>query len=214
MASWNGPPRSTSVSDKRSNGWTLESRERPAGRKVTGLSRRSPAPRLLVAVVVVLSMLPVSTEAQTQVLDRILAVVDGQVIMWSDVRAFLDLQLVEIPPGSDPESYVLSYLIERRLVLDQVDRFVAEPASELVDRRFALVEDRVAGSEALAAILDRVGLTSDDLRQLLADDIRRDVYLADRFAAVDDERREQAESDWVASLVRRAQVRRVQDSSR
>jgi hypothetical protein len=153
-------------------------------------------------------------QSQTEILDRILAIVDGEVIMKSDVRAFIELRLVEIPPGPDQESQVLTFLIERRLVLDQVDRVVAEPAPDLVDGRFAIVRDRFASAEELASVLERVGLTSDDLRQVLADDLRQGIYLVGRFASVGDERREQAQADWVADLARRAQVRRVSDASR
>ena len=65
-------------------------------------------------------------------LDRILAIVDGNVIMHSDVRAFIDLGLADIPEGPDQEANTLTYLIERRLVLDRVDRFVvAEPSAKM-----------------------------------------------------------------------------------
>lgn len=132
--------------------------------------------------------------------------------MRSDVRAFVELGFV---PQTDHEDEVLERLIRRRLVLDQVDRFVvAEPEPARVDQRLAAVRERVGGDDALAAILDRVGLTLSDLRQMLADDVRRDAYLLDRFAAVDSERRPEAQAAWVDGLVRRAQIRRAASSSR
>ena len=155
-----------------------------------------------------------AARSQTEILDRILAVVDGHVIMQSDVRAFIELKLVEIPSGPDQESQVLAHIIDRRLILDQVDRVVAEPAPPLVDRLFSAVRDRFASAEDLAAVLERVGLTSDDLRQVLADDVRRDVYLEDRFASVGEDGREQAQTDWVADVARRAQVSLAPDASR
>jgi hypothetical protein len=176
---------------------------------------RSLCSGLFVAAFVAASVLPVvAARSQTEILDRILAVVDGHVIMQSDVRAFIDLHLVEIPPGPDQESHVLTHIIERRLILDQVDRVVAEPASALVDGRFAAVRDRFASAEDLEGVLGRVGLTVDDLRQVLADDVRRDVYLRDRFASVGEDGREQAQTDWVADLARRAQVSLTPDASR
>ena len=201
MASWNGPPRCTSVSGRLSSGTS-------AGAHLSGWAVGTPLCRgFCVAAVVAASVLPVvAARSQTEILDRILAVVNGQVIMQSDVRAFIELRLVEIPSGPDQESQVLTHVIERRLILDQVDRVVAEPAPALVDRRFAAVRDRFASAEDLATVLERVGLTSDDLRQVLADDVRRDVYLEGRFASVGDDGREQAQTDWVADLARRAQV--------
>ena len=202
MANWNGPPRCTSVSGRPSS---------PGARS----TRREVGKLALAVALIAASVFPVeAARSQTEILDRILAIVGGQVIMRSDVRAFMALQLVEIPPGPDQESQVLTYLIERRLVLDQIDRVVAEPEPALVDRRFGLVGDRFASAEDFAVVLERVGLTSDDVRRVLADDIRRDAYLADRFALVGKEAREQAQTNWVADLVRRGQVRLVSDLSR
>ena len=86
---------------------------------------------------------------------------------------------------------------------------MTEPDSGTVDRRLAHVRSQLSGDSDLELILDRVGMAPDDLRQLIVDDIRRDAYLTDRFEVVADGLREAAIGDWVADLVRRAQVRRV-----
>ena len=152
----------------------------------------------------------VSVITQVVTLDRILAIVNGQVITHSDVRTFIDLRLVDIQDGPVPEVEVLNFLIERRVVLDEVNRFViTEPTSVAVDRRLDLLLNQLPDGLELNLVLDRVGLTVGDLRQLLADEIRREVYLVGRFGVTGDERRQVAEADWVAELVRRAQVRRV-----
>ena len=166
---------------------------------------------LIIAALSVAVVASTGAAQQTVTLDRILAIVDGQIIMHSDVRAFIDLRLVDLPAGPSQEVDVLTFLIERRVMIDQVDRFVvAEPAPDLVDRRIDLIRSRLPGGAAeLDVILDRVGFASDALRQLVADDIRRDAYLADRFDVVAVGLRETAVTDWVADLVRRAQVRRV-----
>ena len=165
-----------------------------------------------VLVIVVLLFLASSdyVVAQTATLDRILAIVNGQVISHSDVRTFIDLRLVDIPGGPVQEVEVLDFLIERWVVLDEVNRFViAEPTSVAVDRHLDLLLSRFPDGFELDLVLNRVGLTVGDLRQLLADEIRREVYLTDRFGVIGEELRDAAEADWVADLVRRAQVRRV-----
>jgi hypothetical protein len=168
---------------------------------------------LRVGVLIVAVLVPAPTSSQTATLDRILAIVDGQIIMHSDVRAFIDLGLVDIQTGPSQEVEVLTWLIERRVVLDQVNRFVvAEPDPGTVDRRLYFVRSQVSDDAELELILDRVGLAPADLRQLVADDLRRDAYLVDRFEVVADGLREAAISDWVEDLVRRAQVRRVSSS--
>ena len=179
---------------------------------------RSPTARglgwLIVGVVIAAVLVPAPAVAQTATLDRILAIVDGQIIMHSDVRAVIDLGLVDIPAGPSQEVDVLTWLIERRVVLDQVDRFVvAEPDPGAVDRRLDRIRSQLPSDADLELILDRVGLAPDDLRQLVVDDIRRDAYLVDRFEVVADGLREAAIDDWVADLVRRAQVRRVSSAA-
>ena len=164
---------------------------------------------MTVAVCVIGGSLAAAVARQVELIDRILAIVDGQVILHSDVTAFIALQLVDIPAGPEQTSHVLTYLIERRLILDQADRLVAEPAPELVDQRLEAVRQRFGSDADLTAMLDRLGLSVPDLRQLLADDVRARAYRDNRFAALGDDRREQAHDEWLADLVRRAQVRRV-----
>ncbi len=115
-------------------------------------------------------------------LDRILAVVEGQVIMLSDVRAFLELRLIERPDASDPTALVLTALVERQLILDEVARYVVdEPSTAELDARLALVVVRIGGPDAFEQVLQVVGFTADDLRQVLREDLRIERYLARRF---------------------------------
>ena len=82
-------------------------------------------------------------------IDRVLAVVEGQVILLSDVRAFLDLRLIEPPDAADPTPPVLTALIERQLILEEAARYGVEaPTSDDVDARLAAVVGRVGGPAA------------------------------------------------------------------
>ena len=117
-------------------------------------------------------------------IDSVLAVVEGQVIMLSDVRAFLDLRLIESPDAGDPVPPVLTALIERQLILEEVARYVVEePSTAEVEGRLTDVVGRLGGSEALDRLLPAVGLTVDDLRQVLRDSLRIERYLARRFVS-------------------------------
>ena len=148
--------------------------------------------------------------SEQEALDSILAIVDGHVIMHSDVRAFIDLELVDDSADSDQEANVLTYLIERRLILDRVDRFVvSEPSAADVNRRLEVVRQGFSTEAEIVTVLERVGLTYDDLRQVLVDEIRLETYLEERFAAVENLRRVDATAEWVAGLLERAQVTRV-----
>ena len=116
-------------------------------------------------------------------IDRVLAVVEGQVIMLSDVRAFLDLRLIAPPDAADPTP-VLTALIERQLILNEAARYLVEaPPSDEVDARLADVVGRVGGTAAFGERLLGVGFTVDDLRQVLREDLRIERYLARRFVS-------------------------------
>ena len=107
-------------------------------------------------------------------------------ILQSDVRAFVDLQLPigDNGMGAGSEDDVLTYLIERRLVLDEVERYVAaDPPPAGVERRLAAVAGHFLSAEAFEAALARGGYTRNDLRQVLRDDMRREAYEENRFGA-------------------------------
>ena len=118
------------------------------------------------------------------VIDRVLAVVEGQVILLSDVRAFLDLRLIEPTDAADPAASVLTALIERQLILAEAVRYLDEaPPPDDVDARLADVVGRAGGTQAFQERLPVVGFTVDDLRQVLQEDLRIEAYLARRFVS-------------------------------
>ncbi len=117
--------------------------------------------------------------------DRILAVVEGRVVLLSDVRAFEALRFVEpVDTTGDATHLVLGALIERHLILSEVARYVAEaPSVSDVETRLTGVVERVGGAEAFDELLPRLGFVVDDVRQLVRDDLRIERYLARRFPA-------------------------------
>ena len=144
-----------------------------------------------------------------QLLDRVLAVVGGQVILLSDVRLFLETGLVE-PSGADPVPPALERLIERRLILDEVARYVVEdPLQDEVDARMGRIERRIGGPRGLAAVLAATGYAPQDFEQVVRDDLRIERYLALRFPPPATAARQDMIDDWLASLQARAAVIRV-----
>ncbi len=138
--------------------------------------------------------------------------VSGQVILASDVRAFLDLGLhehglweIREQDSAVREGAALNRLIERRLALDEVNRFrQVLPAAASVDEYLEAVRARFADEDAFAAVLSAVGLDLEDLRQIIRDDIRIEAYVAERLGG-----RAELVEDWIAGLLRRADVMRV-----
>jgi hypothetical protein len=160
--------------------------------------------KILVALLLLLSGLP----AGADVIDRLMAVVDGRPILLSDVTAALQFHLVEAPAGTaDPTAYTVDRLIERRLVLAEVERFQPpEPDPIEITIRIDGLERRAstAGFEKLLAV---TGMTREQLRRYIRDDLRITTYLNQRFGATTESAsRDRAIRTWTAELRKRADV--------
>ena len=146
-------------------------------------------------------------QAADEILDRVLAVAAGDVILLSDVRAARDLGLVPAGDAADPDRVALSALIDRALMLDEVNRYAPpEPAVAAVDVAFGRVTEHVGSLAALDAVLARVGLDERQARQILRQDLRIRAYLDQRFSGDTPERVQQAIYEWTAGLRKRADI--------
>lgn len=142
---------------------------------------------------------------QAETIDRVLAVVAGQLITLSDVTAAADLGLQTADGAADPVRAVLAKLIDRELVLAEVDRYAPpEPTAEAVDREVARVRQRFASPAAFDAALARSGIDEKHLRETLRQDLRLRAYLDQRFSTAD--RRVALIDEWMAGLRRRGGV--------
>jgi parvulin-like peptidyl-prolyl isomerase len=152
-----------------------------------------------------------ATGARAEIIDRVVAVVDAQVITLSDVMAALRFGFVQPQQGTDPVPSTIEQLIERQLMLVEVDRYgPPEPSSVAIDTRLTTLRERFGSPSQLAAALAQSGLADDQIRRRIRDDLRIRTYLDQRFAAVgqatDEERRRTLIRDWIAGLRRRADV--------
>jgi hypothetical protein len=120
-----------------------------------------------------------------QVIDRVLAVVGGQVITQSDAEAAQAFGLVDIGRAGDPVRAAVDGLINRELILDEVNRYsAAEQDPAVVETRLASVRARFPSNEAFAAACTRTGITLESLRYLIRDNLRIEQYLKERFSGV------------------------------
>jgi hypothetical protein len=123
-----------------------------------------------------------ATADADEVIDRVLAVAGGNLIMLSDVRAARDFALVPLDATPDQVRGILSRLIDRALVLAEVDRYAPpEPGDDAVDRALQAVRQRFATSVAYQAALARNGIADKHLRESLREDLRIQAYLDQRF---------------------------------
>jgi hypothetical protein len=147
-----------------------------------------------------------SLRASAEVLDRVLAVAAGQVILLSDVTAARDLGLQSTDGAADPIRAVLTKLIERELVLAEVDRYAPpEPDAAAVDRGVEALRARFSSHDAFTAALAKSGIDENHVRETVRQDLRVAAYLEQRFATAGD-RRAQLVADWMAGLRRRGDV--------
>jgi hypothetical protein len=134
--------------------------------------------------VAALTMLLLVATVEAQVIDRILAVVSGGLILQSDAVAARRLHLVEIPATPDPLQGALDQLIERRLMLVEVDRYgPPEPSPADIDTGVQTILGRIAGGDSAEAIFRETGYSPEQLRLFVRDDLRIQSYLQQRFGA-------------------------------
>src|SRR5919112_4447602 len=128
----------------------------------------------LAALVLSAALVP-AAGSSAEIIDRILAVVDGAIIMQSDVAVAVRLRLVP-SNGADATSAALDRLIERQLILSEVDRYAPpEPPEAEIDRQVADIRAR-AGTE-FESVLLLGGIGVEQLRRQVRDDLRIAAYL-------------------------------------
>jgi len=153
-----------------------------------------------------LALLAGTAVASAETIDRVLAVVGGQLITLSDVTAARDLGLQSAEGSADPVRGILSKLIDRELIVAEVDRYAPpEPTADAIDREVERIRTRLASAEAFAATLERSGVDETHLREIVRQDLRIRAYLDQRFASAQD-RRQVLMDDWLSGLRRRGDV--------
>jgi hypothetical protein len=142
----------------------------------------SPKCLLRSAAVLVLPLLML-TSGRAEVIDRILAVVNRELITLSDVSTALRLGLVApAQPGSDVTRAALDALINRQLELAEANRYQPpEPPESQIHSRMEQIRARFSTPAAFEQALTQSGVSEDQLRLRLREDLRIETYLNQRF---------------------------------
>lgn len=118
--------------------------------------------------------------ARAEIIDRILAVVDRALVTQSDVLGAIRLGLVQ----DASIAAALDRLIERQLVLTEVDRYAPpEPADAQVDRKVSELRSAAASPSEFDRALVETGASIERLRRHVRDDLRIEAYLQQRFGS-------------------------------
>lgn len=136
-------------------------------------------------LVAILASTSLTAEQQpADLIERTLAIVGGRVITLADTRAATTLGLIEIGKPADPVDAATMVLVERELILREVQRYAPpEPAEGAIDARLVSVRQRFPDEAGLNQMFDNTGFSDERLRAWLRDDLRIQAYLAQRFAA-------------------------------
>ena len=113
-------------------------------------------------------------------IDRVLAVVNGEPITYSEVLEAIALMPGEAPPPTIEEA--LERLIDARLMEYEARRYLQEPPSEAEsEATLRALMDRFATPEAYRATLRRLGIAEDYLRKRIQRELIVDRYVDRRF---------------------------------
>jgi hypothetical protein len=169
-----------------------------------------------IAIAIIVSLVVIAKSASAEIIDRIVAVVGGQIIAKSDVDTAAAF-------GLAPD---LQALIDRILMLNEVRRVApSDPADAALDARVARIRANFATADAFARTLELGGLDEAAVRSYAADDLRLSAYLDERFssaslpteeevrqagesarARLTAERRQALVNAWIADLRRRIDI--------
>ena len=122
-----------------------------------------------------------------QPVDRLLAVVDDDPILESQLDQMIGIGMVEQHDGEDEARFrrrILDGLIEEKLRFHEVDRFgFAEVPVDEVEEQFEAVRDRFPDERSFQARLQELDLNELGLRQLLARQVMVLIYVEERLGA-------------------------------
>jgi hypothetical protein len=126
-------------------------------------------------------------EPEAELVDRILAVVDEDPILNSDLDQAIGIGLIVPEEGESENDYrrrVLDLLVDQKVRFHEIDLFGFSeiPVAE-VERQFEELRDQFDSDEAFQARLEEVGLDEQGLRQILARQLMVLIYVEERLGA-------------------------------
>ena len=140
-------------------------------------------------------LLPAAPGGGDELIDRVLAAVEGRVITLSDVRTAARFEFVKTGTAADIMAATLDGLIDRLVILAEVERYAPpEPDPDAIRNAVAAMRARIGSDQEVAAALRDAGLDEAALVQWARNDLRVAQYLRERFAGAADPSEEDVES--------------------
>jgi hypothetical protein len=126
-----------------------------------------------------------SPSARAEIIDRMLAVVGGEIILLSDAHAAVKFGLIDVRSIDDENGLraALNALVDRQLQLFEVNRYLPpEPPASAVNARLEGTR-ALLGDDGFRAALAETGMTETQVRSRIRDNLRIESYRAQRFGA-------------------------------
>lgn len=138
--------------------------------------------RIWTAVAAVLAISTASASAE--IIDRILAVVEGRLITLSDARGVVRMGLEPAPTSGDPTAALVDTLIDRQLMLIEVERYAPpEPPASLIQAHVAILRGKFRTALEFETALEEAAMRLEDMERYVRDSLRIETYLEQRFSA-------------------------------
>ena len=149
-----------------------------------------------------------AARARAETIDRVLAVVAGQLITLTDVTAARRSAACRPPDGAaDPVRDVLTKLIDRELMLAEVDRYAPpEPTADAVDREVQRVRARFASQDGARRRARAIGHRRKAPARNAAAGSADSRLSRSALLAPATDRRQALVDDWMAGLRRRGDM--------
>ena len=145
--------------------------------------------------------------AAQEVVDRIVARVENDVILWSDVRALARYQqFLDGKPETDDQ--ILDRLIDQWIVRTEAEASRSPHPSEAdIDRGLGRIRDSFRSDEEYQATMKQAGLSEQNVRAMVAFDLYLSNYLDSRFRAAVRIDPKEVEDFYQTEVVPRAKAR-------
>lgn len=149
----------------------------------------------------------VNVRAEPVLIDGILAVVNGEVITWSDLvmrEKGLRRSMDDLPPEERKgiREKILRDLIDEQLMIEEAKRMMLAPDDAEIERHIEKIkaDNGLTSDEALDSALAKDGLTRDDLKRNLSEEIAflriQQKFINQAIQVTDQEIRVYYETEW------------------
>ena len=152
-------------------------------------------------------LLAVTIAASQDVIDRIVAHVDNDIVLLSDVRALEKYQTF-VDGKAEPDSEILERLIDQYIVRNEAKAALfPQPSDEDVKRSLERLKRSFSSPEEFEERKKQTGLTDEDIDRMLRAQLYLSNYLDSRFRASIQIDEKDIENFYESRIVPRAESR-------